>query len=259
MNKTSIKNREKLLGKEFETNNCGKCFIVDYKGSKKVTVMFYNPIYATQCTMQNLRIGRVVNPFYPTVCGIGYKGLGRFNCVDHKRVYFLWVNALTRTTQKFYKIKCPSYEGVEVCAEWLNFQNFAKWYYEQPFLNAKDDIGNFYHLDKDILHRGNKVYSPETCCFVPPYINTLVLNRKAKRGDHVVGVSFDRENNKFRASINFQTYTKNLGRFTTETEAFRAYKRAKEAYIKEVAEKWKGKIDDRVYENLINWEISMED
>ena len=259
VNKTSNGNREKNLGKEFETNNCGKCFIVGYKNSKEVTVMFYEPMYTTQCTMQNLRMGRVVNPFYPTVCDIGYKGLGSFNCVTHKKAYFLWVNVLTRITENFYKERSSSYKDVTVCEEWLNFQNFAEWCYSQKFFNAKDDAGNLYHIDKDILHKGNKVYCPKYCTFVPPYINTLVLNRKSKRGNHPVGVSFDRKNSKFRASVNFQTCTKNLGRFTTEKEAFLAYKKAKESYIKDVANKWKGRIDHKTYLALLDWEISADD
>ena len=42
-------------------------------------------------------------------------------------------------------------------------------------------------------------------------------------------------------------------------EAFYAYKAAKEVYIKEVANKWRDKIDPRVYEALMNWEVSADD
>ena len=37
------------------------------------------------------------------------------------------------------------------------------------------------------------------------------------------------------------------------------YISAKEAYIKEVAEKYKGQIDHRVYESLMNWKIEITD
>ena len=71
-----------------------------------------------------------------------------------------------------------SYKGVEVCEEWYNFQNFAEWCETQKFLNAKDVKGKSYQLDKDILVKGNKIYSPDTCCFVPPEINSLFINAK---------------------------------------------------------------------------------
>ena len=51
--------------------------------------------------------------------------------------------------------------------------------------------------------------------------------------------------------------TQNLGRFDTPEEAFQAYKQVKESYIKEVAEKWKGDIDPRVYEALMNWTVEI--
>ena len=50
-----------------------------------------------------------------------------------------------------------------------------------------------------------------------------------------------------------------LGYFNTELEAFNAYKKAKETFIKEQADKWKGKIDDRAYNALMNYEVSVDD
>ena len=42
-------------------------------------------------------------------------------------------------------------------------------------------------------------------------------------------------------------------------EDFNAYKTAKEIYIKELANKWKGKIDDRAYEALMNYAVEITD
>ena len=58
-----------------------------------------------------------------------------------------------------------------------------------------------------------------------------------------------------RATLN----NKHLGHFNTADQAFQAYKEAKEAYIKEVANKWKNQIDPRVYDALMKWEINIDD
>lgn len=68
----NLSKRSKLIGKGFETNNCGKCFIVDYKSARDVTVVFFEPLYTLKCEMSNLRKGEVYNPFYPKVYGKGY-------------------------------------------------------------------------------------------------------------------------------------------------------------------------------------------
>ena len=82
-----------------------------------------------------------------------------------------------------YKEKAPTYENCTSCREWLNFQVFAKWYH----LNRlSDDVK--YQLDKDIINRGNKVYSPENCALVPRHINNIILDNKLKRGELPIGV-----------------------------------------------------------------------
>ena len=50
-----------------------------------------------------------------------------------------------------------------------------------------------------------------------------------------------------------------LGFFKTELEAFNAYKEAKESFIKEQANKWKGQIDERAYESLMKYTVNIED
>ena len=49
--------------------------------------------------------------------------------------------------------------------------------------------------------------------------------------------------------------TKHLGSFDTPEEAFMVYKKVKEKYIKEVAEKYKNKIPLILYKSLIKYEV----
>ena len=151
-------------------------------------------------------------------------------------------------------------DEIEVCEEWLNFQNFAEWCYGQKFFDAKDDKGRSYHLDKDILVKGNRVYSPNTCSFVPAEINSLVVVNKRRRGDTPIGVYYVKRNRKYTTQCCFKgSGLKYLGSYSTPEEAFQVYKEAKKVSIKLVADQWKSKIEDKVYQSLLNWEITFDD
>ena len=252
-----VANAIKIVGKEFSTINYGKCTVVDYKGNTNVTVKFDDPICYVTCELASLNKGRVANPMLPTVYGKGYMGVGCYNGKYDKKSYKLWEAMLKRAyCQKYIKAN-PSYLNVEVCNEWLNFQNFTKWFYQQKFFDARDDSGKAYQLDKDILVKGNKIYSPETCCFIPSEINTLLGSNRKSRGKYPIGVS--KNKNGFLAQVNRQGGNRHVGRFSNPKDAFYAYKEAKESFIKVVAEKWKGRITDKIYKSLLNWEISIDD
>ena len=106
--------------------------------------------------------------------------------------------------------------------------------------------------------KGNRVYSPETCCFVPNEINCLFIRNKRIRGELPIGVNKSGKRFSARLSKGLDNRVF-LGSFKTETEAFLSYKKAKEMYLKELAEKWKGKIDDRAYDVLMNYEVNIDD
>lgn len=149
-----------------------------------------------------------------------------------------------------------SYKDCFVCDEWLSFLNFKKW-----FDDPKNNYRNGYHLDKDILIKGNKVYSPQTCCFVPPEINTLFVNRKAARGDFPIGVSRINGNGNYRASFRKNGERVVLGVYKTPKEAFEAYKYAKEKHIKDIAKQyyWNSLITPKVYNALMNYKVEITD
>lgn len=152
-------------------------------------------------------------------------------------------------TNEKYHIKYPTYIGCEVNKYWHNFQNFGDWFKE----NWKPYMDSSWCLDKDILVKGNKVYSPETCCFVPNEINSLFTKRQNKRGDYPIGVN--KEYNKFRVRLN----KLNISLRSTPEEAFYDYKIAKEQHIREIADKWKSLIEEKVYKALINYKVEIND
>ena len=116
-----------------------------------------------------------------------------------------------------------------------------------------------WHLDKDILIKGNKVYSKDSCCFVPREVNMLLIKSDKSRGEWPVGVGFYKQNGRFQSNLRINGKSQHLGYFTTPEEAFFAYKAAKEAYIKAVAEKWKHQLDERVYQALIKYTVEITD
>lgn len=249
-----------LIGKEFETAKSGKCFIIDYKRCNDVTVMFYEPMYVVKCEMGNLRKGNVNNPLYPNVFGVGCVGVGKYGN-SHKRCYRLWYNLLQRLFCENCTQSLPTYKGVTVCKEWLNFQNFAAWCYSNDSFHSVDEDGRPFYLDKDLLSlKGNKIYSPKTCCFVPQEINTLVINSGAIRGELPVGVTKNSHGNKFAARANWGGKNRIfLGSFNTPEEAFEVYKETKMERLRFLVDKWKSKIDKRVTETLLSWEFKIDD
>lgn len=167
--------------------------------------------------------------------------------------YELWLSILSRCYDEKVQQKHPTYKGCSISEEWYNFQNFAKWMDK----NYNPETMKGFHLDKDILIKGNKIYSAETCCFVPNEINSLFTNNKVNRGYLPIGVS--KLNKKFRVVINKGKKRIHVGLFINVEEAFQAYKTAKEQYIKEVADKWKDQIDPRVYQAMYDYKVEITD
>ena len=114
-------------------------------------------------------------------------------------------------------------------------------------------------LDKDILIKGNTVYSPNTCCFVPNRINVLFTKRDSKRGNSVIGSTFYREKYYVRVSDGTTKGSIKLGLYDYEDEAFEVYKQTKEKLIQSVAEEYKQYIPTNVYEAMYNYHVERDD
>lgn len=141
----------------------------------------------------------------------------RLKCPAYKS----WINMLQRAYDIKYKEKNPTYRDVTVCNEWLIFSNFRKWWIE----NHVDG----WQLDKDILSPHNKVYSSDTCIYVPSWLNSFILSCKGGRGKYKIGVSWDTKTENFRVHCCNQRTKKqkHVGRFKTEDEAHDAWLKRK--------------------------------
>ena len=158
------------------------------------------------------------------VCGIGINDYA--GCVKikgkHIKSYKTWGHILERCYSTRCQIKHPTYIGCSVCSEWLFFSNFKLWY-DANYINGFD-------VDKDILIKGNKVYSPTTCIFVPRYLNSLLTDAANNRGKMPIGVSERKPNNKNRkVNSTYQASCNNgYGRLLTKT--FKTVEEAQEWY-----------------------------
>lgn len=247
------KKLEGMVGRVFPTNSGGDLVVIGYVNSKDVIVKFLDEHgYIVSRPMDKIREGSIKNLYTPSVRGVGYIGDGEYRTYDGNKesvAYIAWTGALRRCYDSSYHEAYPTYIGCHMCDEWKNFQVFAKWYTEHEFYGAG------YHLDKDLLLEGNKIYSPDACTLIPSRINSLLGDCGSRRGEFLQGVSYDSCYDKFLASISINGRKKNLGRFKTPEEAYLAYKTAKELQVKVVALEWKGRIDERVFNKLMSWTL----
>lgn len=250
----AFKNR---VGEKYFTNEGYEIEIIEYMSSENCTIKFNDQLYIRNILYDSIKRGSVKNPYHPSVYGIGYLGEGKYKSkIDGvtTKFYSVWFGVIQRGYCKNFKNRNTSYKECNVNKSWHNFQVFAEWYEKnyKPYMEK-------WHLDKDILVKSNKIYSPETCCFVPQEINKLFTKSEKTRGDCPIGVKYSKRREKYLSSISINKRVIHLGAFGTPQEAFLAYKTAKEAYIKEVANEWKDKISEKVYQALINYQVEITD
>lgn len=159
----------------------------------------------------------------------------------------LWNCILDRCYSERELKKHPAYVGCSVSEDWWLLSNFKKWY-DEHYVHG-------WQIDKDLLVKGNKVYGPDTCCFVPLEINvSIVQKRRPKHTDLPQGV-YARKDGMFFALLQCGGTRKRLGLYKTKEEAFLAFKEAKEAWIKTLADKYKDQLETKVYEALYKYEV----
>ena len=256
---TNRSKKHEYMNQTFTTNEGYNIKIVDYVNSRNVTVEFDNG-YRINAQLDSILKGRVSFPFHPSVYGVGCLGVGEY-LASHKRkhtkTYKVWHSMMARCYSNSGLASRSTYMDCSVYEGWHCFQNFAKWYED----NYYEIEGEQMHLDKDILVKGNKVYSPDTCVFVPETINGLFVKSNAIRGALPIGVSYHKKDRMYYSRCNNQLLGKTItvGTFTTPEGAFEAYKEYKEKYIKEVAEKYRGNIPSHLYDALIQYEVEVTD
>lgn len=168
---TNRKEPPQQIDEIFTSNNSGD-FRAVLKYGNKYLIQFLDTGYSCEVFIENAKKGKVRDPYKPSVYSRGYEGV--FDKKKHpywKQAKQLWCNMMKRC----YSEKDPKgyfHKGVTVDDRWLCFANFLE---DLPKLkNFSLWVNNGttkYNLDKDLIVRGNKVYSKELCQFITEFEN----------------------------------------------------------------------------------------
>lgn len=232
-------------------NNGQIATVIDRTKNTTLTIMFEDGVVVKNVPSGNFSKGKVKNPYFKSVYNLGFIGEQK---IKNKKAYEYWMNMMSRCYSKNYQKINNSYIGCSVCEEWLNFSNFEKWYEENYYQCDNEKMS----LDKDILYKNNKIYSPNTCVFVPQRINSLFEKANKIRGKYPIGVYYHKRDEKFIVQIrkNKEIFS---NRFDDEISAFNCYKENKEKYIKEIADEYKEKIPKKLYDAMYNYKVEVCD
>ena len=249
---------------EEKLNNFGsKMIITGYR--KNMDIDIYFPEYDWTCKhaeYKNFKKGEIKCPYERRYFGKGYLGEGKYKVSENRKLmdeFVIWYDMVRRCYDPKFHEQYPTYNDSRVEDYLLNFQHMGEWiennYYEVP--NER------MCLDKDILHKGNKIYSRDTCIFVPQRINKLFIKSDNSRGKNPIGVH-EMSSGNYRADCNKKNGKKiYLGTYKTKEEAFRVYKEYKEKVIKEVIDSYEGIIPEphysRLREAMYNYKVEIDD
>ena len=250
-------------GEEGYNSFGSKMVIVEYRNARDIDIYFPKYNWTFKHVQYNkFKNGNIKCPYERRYYDKGCLGEGKYKVRENgklKREFKIWHHMLQRCYDPKYHETHPTYKGCKVEDYLLNFQNMGEWIES----NYYEIFGETMCLDKDILYKGNKVYSRETCIFVPKRINSLFTKRDNARGDSPIGVYPV-------PSGNYQVHCNNgygkldyLGTYLTKEEAFHVYKQYKEKVIKETIDSYEGKIPEPFYsrlrEAMYNYEVSIND
>lgn len=202
--------------------------------------------YIQDVRVDTLKTGSIRNPYQRTVEGIGYLGVGVHDRTDRDK-YNSWASMIARCYRQKLKDKYPTYEECYSTDDWHCYQTYADFYESCPYRKKG------WNLDKDLLVPGNKLYSPDTCVYLPSNINTKLFYVPTKNKFGLKGVWYDSQYDKWMATVSKAVDGRGtIGRFKTKEEASSAVLRSEHKFFCRLAEEWGGKLDPRAIQGLLN-------
>lgn len=213
--------------------------LVEYTNYKNIVIEFLDSYkHRVSSSYTEFKDGTIKNPYYPSYFGAGYRGCGEYQMYDKRytlKVTQCWCDMLDRCYGKTHKNKYKTYKDCFVCNDWLNFQNFAKWYYSEKY-----ECDELLNLDKDIMFNGNNLYSPETCLLVPQSINKHAICGS--------GCSWRKRSKKWEAYVIEDKKQRWLGEFDEKETAHIVFLEEKNKYWQNKIDSWKDKLPEKVFD-----------
>jgi hypothetical protein len=171
---------------------------------------------------------------------------------NQTKAYIVWYNMKRRCYSAACQERQPTYIGCTMSENFSDFQFFAQWCQSQIGYALQN-----YHIDKDMLICGNKLYSENTCVFIPASLNKFFNAHAATNTMYPQGVAIA-ACGKFTATLSIDGKEKHIALCNTPELAFAAYKVAKEAEALRWHKRLKAgefAVDQRVIERLAVWQL----
>ena len=246
---------QKRVGEEKYNNSGDLMKIISYNNSQDITVEFQDEFkYRFEhCGYGNFIKGTIRNPYKKFLYNRGYLGVGKYQVSLNKKgtkAYDAWTKMFMRSYKEEWHNLEPTYTNCEVAKVWWDFQNFAEWFY-----NNYHEIPNCsIQVDKDWIVYNNKIYSPETCELVPQIINTCILTHDKTMHDTELptGIKIT-SSGKYKPQISQYGKRVDCGIYTDLEDAMKVYMDKKILYVKELADKYKPYISDRLYNTMYEY------
>lgn len=177
-------------GSRFQ-NKHGEWFsVIEYKNCTDVLIKFDIDLYPRVVKSKDIirRALRARNG--RTIMGTACVGEGlyltSYSTGRATPAYQKYTNIIERCYFPNNLVDARNYKDCRVSDEWLNYQNFARWYYQQPGA----DLG--FQIDKDLT--GSRIYGPEYCYLLPKEINSTIRRVTGKINTHLPrGVSLSKD------------------------------------------------------------------
>lgn len=168
------------IGSIYQTHNCGSVVVLGIN-KDKASVRFLNTGTVKEFRACWIETGCIRDPYAKLVCGVACTG--NIKTKGHYKPYYsVWHDMINRCYNKNNK-RYNAYKNVEVCEEWLVFENFYNTCKSVDGFNEKTFLDGLIVLDKDIKQRyiDKKVYSPETCLWVSKEQNNKIQDGQQKK------------------------------------------------------------------------------
>lgn len=151
----------------------------------EIEIEFKETGYTTWIQSNKLVSGSIRDRESAFVYGFGINDLPNLvQGTEDYQCYRNWSWILNRCFSESYKKREPNYINFKVSEHWARLSTFQKWW--------KLNYVEGWNLDKDVLGKGEeKIYSPETCCFIPTYINSA-FTRLVSKSKYALGVGKSR-------------------------------------------------------------------